>query len=263
MTFAAGLACEGMKPVVAIYSTFLQRAYDQLIHDVALQNLPVVFAIDRAGIVGADGATHHRRVRPVVPALPSQHDGDGARRRERMPADALHGVHARTRRRRFAIRAEAGPASPSTAAMTALPIGKGEVRRTTSRRTNRIAILAFGSMLKTALGAAEELDATVANMRFVKPLDVDLVSRLALEHDNLVTIEENVVAGGAGSAVGEALAAQGILIPLLQLGSARRASSTTAIPRSCSRRAGSTSAASSRPSTTRFGARRTAREAAA
>jgi 1-deoxy-D-xylulose-5-phosphate synthase len=217
VTFAAGLACEGMKPVVAIYSTFLQRAYDQLIHDVALQNLPVVFAIDRAGIVGADGATHmgafdvsYLRCLPNVTVMAPADENEC---RQMLYTAFTLDTPAAVRYPRGS-----GPGVPVAAKMTALPVGKGEVRRTTSRRTNRIAFLAFGGMVKTALAAADELDATVANMRFVKPLDVDLVSRLALEHDNLVTIEENVVAGGAGSAVGEALAAQGILIPLLQLG---------------------------------------------
>ena len=218
VTFAAGLACEGMQPVVAIYSTFLQRAYDQLIHDVVLQNLPVVFAIDRAGLVGADGATHIGAFDLVVPALPAEHDGDGAVRRERMPADALHGVHARARRPRCAIRAAAGRASPIEPAMHALPIGKGEVRREGKRRTHRIAILAFGSMLQPALEAAEELDATVANMRFVKPLDVDLVLELAREHDALVTVEENVIAGGAGSAVPRRSRRPASTVPILHLG---------------------------------------------
>ncbi len=217
VTFAAGLACEGMKPVVAIYSTFLQRAYDQLIHDVALQSLPVVFAIDRAGIVGADGATHlgafDLSYLRCIPNMTVMAPADENECRQLLYTAFTLDTPTAVRYPRGS-----GPGVAVAQAMTALPIGKGCVRRTTSRRTNRIAILAFGGMLKTALGAAEELDATVANMRFVKPLDVDLVSRLALEHDNLVTIEENVVAGGAGSAVGEALAAQGILIPLLQLG---------------------------------------------
>jgi len=217
VTFAAGLACEGMKPVVAIYSTFLQRAYDQLIHDVALQNLPVVFAIDRAGIVGADGATHmgafDLSYLRCLPNMTVMAPADENECRQMLYTAFMLDSPAAVRYPRGS-----GPGVPVAVKMTALPIGKGEVCRTTSRRTNRIAILAFGGMVKTALAAADELDATVANMRFVKPLDVDLVSRLALEHDNLVTIEENVVAGGAGGAVGEALAAQGILIPLLQLG---------------------------------------------
>ena len=217
VTFAAGLACEGMKPVVAIYSTFLQRAYDQLIHDVALQNLPVVFAIDRAGIVGADGATHlgafDLTYLRCLPNMTVMAPADENECRQMLYTAFTLDTPSAVRYPRGS-----GPGVALAAAMTALPVGKAEVRRTTSRRTNRIAILAFGSMVHAALGAADELDATVVNMRFVKPLDVDLVSRLALEHDALVTVEENVVAGGAGSAIGEALVAQGILIPLLQLG---------------------------------------------
>jgi 1-deoxy-D-xylulose-5-phosphate synthase len=217
VTFAAGLACEGMKPVVAIYSTFLQRAYDQLIHDVALQNLPVVFAIDRAGIVGADGATHlgafdlsYLRCLPNMTVMTPADENECRQ--------MLYTAYTLDTPSAVRYPRGSGPGVALAAAMTALPVGKGELRRTTSRRTNRIAILAFGSMVQVASGAAEELDATVANMRFVKPLDADLVSRLALEHDALVTIEENVVAGGAGSAVAEMLVAQGILIPMLQLG---------------------------------------------
>ncbi len=217
VTFAAGLACEGMKPVVAIYSTFLQRAYDQLIHDVALQNLPVVFALDRAGLVGGDGATHngafdHSYLR-CLPNMTVMAPADESECRQMLTTAFRLDTPSAVRYPRGA-----GPGVPISAALTTLPIGKGEVRRTSTRRNNRVAILAFGSMVAVALGAAEELDATVANMRFVKPLDADLAARLALEHDMLVTVEENVVAGGAGSAVGEALAARGILIPLLQLG---------------------------------------------
>ena len=217
VTFAAGLACEGMKPVVAIYSTFLQRAYDQLIHDVALQNLPVVFAIDRAGIVGADGATHmgafDLSYLRCLPNLTVMAPADENECRQMLYTAYLQDTPTAVRYPRGS-----GPGVAVAKAMTALPIGKGELRRTASRRTPRVAILAFGSMLKPALAAAEELDATVANMRFVKPLDVDLVSTLALEHECLVTVEENVVAGGAGSGVAEALAEQGIAIPLVQLG---------------------------------------------
>jgi 1-deoxy-D-xylulose-5-phosphate synthase len=217
VTFAAGLACEGMKPVVAIYSTFLQRAYDQLIHDVALQNLPVVFAIDRAGIVGADGATHigaydHSYLR-CIPNLTVMAPADENECRQMLYTAFMLGTPAAVRYPRGA-----GPGAAIAAEMTAIPVGKGELRRTSSRRTGRIAILAFGAVLRHALAAAEELDATVASMRFVKPLDTALVAALAGEHDALVTVEENVVMGGAGSAVGEALAAAGIAIPLLQLG---------------------------------------------
>ena len=217
VTFAAGLACEGMKPVVAIYSTFLQRAYDQLIHDVALQNLPVVFAIDRAGIVGADGATHigafDLSYLRCLPNMTVMAPADENECRQMLYTAFTLDTPTAVRYPRGA-----GPGVAAVAVMTAFPVGKGEIRRMTARRTHRIAFLAFGSMLQPALAAAEELDATVANMRFVKPLDVDLVSKLARDHDVLVTIEENVVAGGAGSAVGEALAAEGIVIPLLQLG---------------------------------------------
>jgi 1-deoxy-D-xylulose-5-phosphate synthase len=217
VTFAAGLACDGMKPVVAIYSTFLQRAYDQLIHDVALQNLPVVFAIDRAGIVGADGATHNGAFDlsylRCLPNMTVMAPSDENECRQLLYTAFTLDTPAAVRYPRGA-----GPGVAVEAAMTALPVGKGEVRRRTSRRTNGIAILAFGSMLQPALAAAEELDATVANMRFVKPLDVDLVSKLAQGHDALVTIEENVVLGGAGSAVAEALAAEAIVIPILHLG---------------------------------------------
>ena len=217
VTFAAGLACEGMKPVVAIYSTFLQRAYDQLIHDVALQNLPVVFAIDRAGIVGADGATHcgayDLTYLRCVPNTTVMAPSDENECRQMLYTAYTLDTPSAVRYPRGS-----GPGVAVASRMNALPIGKGEVRRTTSRRTNRIAIMAFGSMLGPALAAAEELDATVANMRFVKPLDTELVCKLAREHDALVTIEENVVAGGAGSAVAEALASAGIVVSLLHLG---------------------------------------------
>ncbi len=217
LTFAAGLACEGMKPVVAIYSTFLQRAYDQLIHDVALQNLPVVFAIDRAGIVGADGATHigaydYSYLR-CIPNMTVMAPADENECRQMLYTAFTLGTPAAVRYPRGS-----GPGVAIAAEMTALPIGKGDIRRTSSRRTGRIAILAFGAMLRHALVAGDELDATVANMRFVKPLDATLVATLARDHDALVTVEENVVMGGAGSAVGEALAAAGINVPLLQLG---------------------------------------------
>ena len=217
VTFAAGMACEGLKPVVAIYSTFLQRAYDQLIHDVALQNLPVVFAIDRAGIVGADGATHagafdlsYLRCLPNTTVMaPSDEDQC---RQMLYTALTLDGPAAVRYPR------GSGPGVAPRAEMTALPIGRGVVRREGKRRTSRVAILAFGGVLQAALQAADEVDATVADMRFVKPLDVELILRLAREHDALVTVEENVVAGGAGSGVGEALAAVGVVIPLLHLG---------------------------------------------
>ncbi len=217
VTFAAGLACEGMKPVVAIYSTFLQRAYDQLIHDVALQNLPVVFAIDRGGIVGADGATHigayDLSYLRCIPNMTLMAPSDENECRQMLYTAFMLDSPAAVRYPRGA-----GPGAAVAAEMTALPVGTGEIRRESSRRADRIAILAFGAVLRQALAAAEELDATVANMRFVKPLDTALVARLASEHDALVTVEENVVMGGAGSAVAESLAAAGIAIPLLQLG---------------------------------------------
>jgi 1-deoxy-D-xylulose-5-phosphate synthase len=217
VTFAAGLACEGQKPVVAIYSTFLQRAYDQVIHDVALQNLPVVFAIDRAGIVGADGATHigafDLSYLRCLPNLTVMAPADENECRQMLYTAFTLDTPTAVRYPRGT-----GPGVAVQATMTALPIGRGEMRREARRRSQRIAILAFGSVLHAALAAAEELDATVASMRFVKPLDVDLVVRLAREHDALVTVEENVVMGGAGSGVAEALAAQEITIPLLHLG---------------------------------------------
>jgi 1-deoxy-D-xylulose-5-phosphate synthase len=217
VTFAAGLACEGMKPVVAIYSTFLQRAYDQLIHDVVLQNLPVMFAIDRAGIVGADGPTHigafdltYLRCLPNTTVMAPADENEC---RRLLTTAFQMNTPAAVRYPRGS-----GPGIPVDPALAALPIGKGELRRSAKRRTHRIAILAFGSLLYPALAAAEELDASVANMRFVKPLDAELVRALAHDHDALVTVEENVVAGGAGSAVAEFLAAERIALPILHLG---------------------------------------------
>ncbi|MEO8134029.1 MAG: 1-deoxy-D-xylulose-5-phosphate synthase [Betaproteobacteria bacterium] len=215
VTFAAGLACEGLKPVVAIYSTFLQRAYDQLIHDVAVQNLPVLFAIDRAGLVGADGPTHagsfdltYLRCLPnLVVMAPSDEDEC----RQMLYSGFCHSGPAAVRYPRGA-----GPGAVVNQEMTALPMGKGEIRR--GGQSNVVAILAFGSMLRPVLAAAEGLDATVANMRFVKPIDEALILELARSHDYLVTVEENTVLGGAGAAVAEVLAAHGILQPLLILG---------------------------------------------
>ena len=217
VTFAAGLACEGMKPVVAIYSTFLQRAYDQLIHDVALQNLPVVFALDRGGLVGADGATHHgafdlsylRCIPNMVVMTPS--DENECRQ---MLATALEC------NRPAAVRYPrgSGPGAVVQRKPQLLALGKGEVRRAARTRKGRIALLAFGSMLTPALAVAEEFDASVANMRFVKPLDHALVLQLARTHEALVTLEENAVEGGAGSAVLEALALAGLQLPVLQIG---------------------------------------------
>jgi len=217
VTFAAGLACEGMKPVVAIYSTFLQRAYDQLIHDVVLQNLPVVFAIDRAGIVGADGPTHvgafDLSFLRCLPNTTVMVPADENECRQMLTTAFRLGTPAAVRYPRGS-----GPGVAIDPALTTLAVGKGEIRREAKRRTRRIAILAFGPMLHPALAAADKLDATVANMRFVKPLDTALVAALAREHDALVTVEENVIAGGAGSAVAEALAAAGIVVPILHLG---------------------------------------------
>jgi len=217
VTFAAGLACEGMKPVVAIYSTFLQRGYDQVIHDVALQNLPVLFAIDRAGVVGADGATHvgafdlsYLRCLPNMTIMAPADENEC--RQMLYTGFELDGP--------VAVRYPrgSGPGVPVATEMVALPLGRAEVRRQSSRRHGAVAILAFGSVLHQAQMAGEACDATVVNMRFVKPLDTDLVLRLADEHAAFVTVEEHVVAGGAGSAVAEALAAAGVTIPVLQLG---------------------------------------------
>jgi 1-deoxy-D-xylulose-5-phosphate synthase len=217
VTFAAGLACEGLKPVVAIYSTFLQRAYDQLIHDVVLQNLPVMFAIDRGGIVGADGPTHagsfdltYMRCLPNTTVMAPADENEC---RQMLYTAFQLDTPTAVRYPRGA-----GPGVAIEREMRALPIGKGELRRETRRRSQRIALLAFGSMLHPALEAAEKIDATVANMRFVKPIDADLIEWLAKTHDSLVTVEENVIAGGAGSAVAEALAERGIAVPILHLG---------------------------------------------
>jgi 1-deoxy-D-xylulose-5-phosphate synthase len=213
VTFAAGLACEGLKPVVAIYSTFLQRAYDQLIHDVALQNLDVTFALDRAGLVGADGATHagnydiaFLRCIPNMVVMAASDENEC--RRMLSTAYQYNGP--------AAVRYPRGAGIGATVEkdLQTIPLGTAEVRR----EGRSIAILAFGTMLAPSLGAAEELNATVANMRFVKPLDVELVKRLARSHDALVTVEEGCVMGGAGSAVAEALAEAGIVKPVLHLG---------------------------------------------
>jgi 1-deoxy-D-xylulose-5-phosphate synthase len=217
VTFAAGLACEGLKPVVAIYSTFLQRAYDQLIHDVVLQNLPVVFAIDRGGIVGADGPTHagsfdltYLRCLPNVTVMAPADENEC---RQMLTTAFMLDTPAAVRYPRGT-----GPGVAVERELKPLAVGKGEIRRDSRRRTHRIGILAFGSMLHPALAAAEEVDATVANMRFVKPIDTELIAYLARTHEVLVTVEENVVAGGAGSAVAEVLAAEGFAVPILHLG---------------------------------------------
>ena len=213
VTFAAGLACEGMKPIVAIYSTFLQRAFDQLIHDVQIQNLPVVFALDRAGLVGADGATHHGAYdlsyMRCVPNITLMTPSDENECRQMLYTAYTLGGPSAVRYPRGA-----GPGVPVQKEMRALPIGKAEVRR----EGRKVAILAFGSLLSAALEAGEKLDATVVNMRFVKPLDDALVAQLGRTHSLLVTVEENAVAGGAGSAVAESLAEQGLAIALLHLG---------------------------------------------
>jgi len=213
VTFAAGLACEGMKPVVAIYSTFLQRGYDQLIHDVAIQNLPVVFALDRAGIVGADGATHcgaydiaYVRCIPNCSML-TPSDENECRMALTTAFRQEHPVAVRYPR-------GAGIGAAIDTELVAWEWGKGVVRR----RGQRIAVLAFGTLLHPALAAADKLDATVADMRFAKPLDEALVLELARSHEAIVTVEEGCVMGGAGSAVGECLAAAGLAVPTLQLG---------------------------------------------
>src|SRR5687768_15100360 len=213
VTFAAGMATEGLRPVVAIYSTFLQRAYDQLIHDVALQNLPVVFALDRGGLVGADGPTHHgafdHSYLRCIPNMTVMAPADENECRQMLyTAFTLDGPAAVRYPR------GAGPGVEVQLQMKALPIGRGQVER----EGKRVAILAFGSMLKPAMDAAAELNATVANMRFVKPLDRELAFRLATTHELVVTIEENVASGGAGSAVIEVLAAEGFAVPVLALG---------------------------------------------
>ena len=251
VTFAAALASEGLKPVVAIYSTFLQRGYDQLIHDVALQNLPVVFALDRAGLVGADGATHAgaydiafvRCIPNMAMACPAD---------ERECRQLLSTAFAQQQPVCVRYPRGAGAGIAPLASLEGLVFGKGEVRRTSSKparaadsaNTNahpvagagaepqgtdsqtaqlvqpapRIAMLAFGTLLYPALQAAETLDATVVNMRWAKPLDLELLLDVAASHDALVTLEEGCIAGGAGSAVLEALAAAQLLRPVLQLG---------------------------------------------
>jgi 1-deoxy-D-xylulose-5-phosphate synthase len=214
VTLAAGLATEGLRPVVAIYSTFLQRAYDQLIHDVALQKLPVTFALDRAGLVGGDGATHQgafdlsylRCVPNMVVMAPAD---ENECRQMLYTAVTLDGPAAVRYPR------GAGPGVAIEAGMRAVPIGKAEVRR---EGRSGLAIFAFGTMVAAVTDVAERLDATLVNMRFVKPLDTELVIRMAARHESLVTVEENVLAGGAGAAVLEVLAAGGYLRPVLQLG---------------------------------------------
>ncbi len=214
VTFAAGLAAEGLRPVVAIYSTFLQRAYDQVIHDVALQNLPVVFALDRAGLVGSDGATHQggydlaylRCIPNTVVMAPA----DENECRQMLYTASTLGGPAIVRYPRGT-----GPGVAVAAEMTPLPVGKAQLRR---EGNSGLAILAFGALVAPAQQVAEALDATFVNMRFVKPLDEDLIVALAGRHRALVTVEENAALGGAGSAVGELLASEGLLVPQLMLG---------------------------------------------
>ena len=212
VTFCAGLACEGMKPVLAIYSTFLQRGYDQLIHDVAIQNLPVLFALDRGGLVGGDGQTHNGAFDyaylRTVPNLTVMAPSDADECRQMLYTGFTLSGPAAVRYPRGAAIGEARKE------MQAIPLGKAEIRRT----GKRIAILAFGAMLKPALDAGEALDATVANMRFVKPLDVALLKEISANHALIVTVEEHQIMGGAGSAVCEALAGLGFQGNILLLG---------------------------------------------
>lgn len=213
VTLAAGMACEGLKPVVAIYSTFLQRGYDQLIHDVAIQNLDVLFAMDRAGLVGEDGATHagayDLSYMRCIPNLIIMAPSDENETRQLLYTGYQYSGPA-------AVRYPRGTGSGAVIdkTMTALPIGKGLIKREGSK----VAILNFGTLLGSALQAGEQLDATVVDMRFVKPLDKEMILGLASSHDLLVTLEENSIAGGAGSAVSEFLAEQAVVMPMLQLG---------------------------------------------
>ena len=219
VTFAAGMACEGVKPVVAIYSTFLQRGYDQLIHDVALQNLPVVFALDRAGLVGADGATHAGAYDiPFVRCIPNMAMACPADERE--CRQLLSTAFAQNQPVAVRYPRGAGVGMAPLESLEGLPFGKGEIRRVcqTHGSAPRIAILAFGTRRYPALHAAQVWDATVVNMRWAKPLDVELLLEVAASHDALVTLEEGAIMGGAGSAVLEALSAAGVLRPVLQLG---------------------------------------------
>ncbi|MBU3542813.1 1-deoxy-D-xylulose-5-phosphate synthase [Polynucleobacter sp. MWH-Loch1C5] len=213
VTFSGGLACEGLKPVVAIYSTFLQRGYDQLIHDVALQDLPVVFALDRAGLVGADGATHAGAYDiPFLRCVPNMilmAPADEAECR-----DLLTTAYRQNHPSAVRYPRGAGVGAVVSQELKELPLGRGEIRR----QGKKVAILAFGTLLYPALDVAERIDATVANMRFIKPIDADLVCSLARTHDLLVTLEEGAIGGGAGSACLEVLAEQGIEVPCLQLG---------------------------------------------
>ena len=213
VTFAAGLACEGLKPVVAIYSTFLQRAYDQLIHDVALQNLPVVFAVDRGGLVGADGPTHHGTFDlsfvTCIPNLVVMTPADEAECRRMLSTAYALNCPSMVRYPRGG-----GTGAVPEASLDTLPLGKGEI----VRQGKEVALLAFGSLVPAALAAGEELDATVANMRFVKPIDSEMIVELARNHSLLVSVEEKAITGGAGSEVDRVLTETGLKVPLLRLG---------------------------------------------
>lgn len=214
VTLAAGMACEGLRPVVAIYSTFLQRAYDQLIHDVALQNLPVTFAVDRAGLVGGDGATHQGSYDlsylRCIPNLVVMAPADENECRQMLYTAVQLAQPAAVRYPRGQ-----GPGATIESTMRALPVGKAQIRR---EGRSGLALLAVGSMVPICERIAEKLDATLVNLRFVKPLDEELIARIAATHRALVTVEENVVAGGAGSAINECLAAHGHTTPTLNLG---------------------------------------------
>ena len=214
VTFAAGLACEGLKPVVAIYSTFLQRAYDQLIHDVALQNLPVVFAVDRAGLVGSDGATHQGSYDlsflRCIPNMVIMAPADENECRQMLYTGTTLSSPSVVRYPRGT-----GPGAAIAAEMTALPVGQAQLRR---EGRSGLAILAFGALVDSAQKIAERLDATLVNMRFVKPLDEKMVVAIAERHQAIITIEENAIMGGAGAGVGELLAAAAIQLPLLHIG---------------------------------------------
>jgi 1-deoxy-D-xylulose-5-phosphate synthase len=213
VTLAAGMACEGAKPVVAIYSTFLQRGYDQLIHDVALQNLDVLFAIDRGGVVGPDGATHagsfDLSFLRCIPNMVVMAASDENECRRILSTGFRHAGPAAVRYPRGS-----GPGVAIDSGLEGLPIGKGELRR----RGTGLALLAFGAVLPLAEVVGEELGLSVVNMRFVKPLDRELVIDLARSHEGLVTLEDNAIQGGAGSAVAELLAAEGLSVPILHLG---------------------------------------------
>ncbi|MFY0664696.1 MAG: 1-deoxy-D-xylulose-5-phosphate synthase [Natronospirillum sp.] len=217
VTLAAGMACEGAKPVVAIYSTFLQRAYDQLIHDVALQNLDVLFAIDRAGLVGEDGPTHagsfDLSFLRCIPNMLIMAPKDENETRQMLSTGYLYNGPAAVRYPRGN-----GPGSTITDALTGLPIGRSETLRESRKKTQKIALLAFGSMVTPAFAVGEALNATVINMRFIKPLDTERLAELAQSHDYFVTLEENAIAGGAGAGVTEWLQQEALSVPVLNIG---------------------------------------------